>query len=146
VTSAILQSVDIVPARPGHLPWLLATFGHYAQAQTGAIERLLHGGLARAAVAVPRGYSDDLLGWAVALDESLLFGYVRAPMRRQGIGAQLVTALTQAAPVPVAYWTPSVEAIAAHGFPVRYDIHAFRALCSYSRRRDHHPTHTERAA
>lgn len=152
----LLAHVDIAPALPSHAPWVLATFREQvsrlplttrAQAcqQTQAIERIWRGRLGKVAVASPSGFPDELMGWALALDGALLFAYVSREFRQQGLGAALIAAVTQGAPVPVAYWTPEAEAIAAHGFPIVYSIHAFRALCRYVRR-DYHQPQAERAA
>jgi GNAT superfamily N-acetyltransferase len=157
MTDDLLEHVEVIPAAPSHFAWMLSTFQEQiallpltpwsvARAQGDALARILRGGLGRSAVVVPRGeeYHGDTLGWAAALDGRILFAYVREPLRRQGFGAQLITSLTNLVPVPVAYWTPEIEQVAAHGFPVCYDIHAFRALCSYVRRGPRHHQ-TERA-
>ena len=45
----------------------------------------------------------------------------------------MACSLTLRAPIEVAYWTPEAEAIAEHGFPLRYEIKAYRALLSFVR-------------
>jgi GNAT superfamily N-acetyltransferase len=157
VTNSLLGCVEVITAKPAHFPWMLSTFTEQlallpvtprsaAHAQADALARLLRGGLGRAMVLTPRGYDGDPLGWGHSLDGSILYVYVRRLLRRKGFGAQLITRLTDLVPVPVAFWTPEIEQIAAHGFPVRYDIHAFHALCSYVRREPRHQHQHERAA
>jgi GNAT superfamily N-acetyltransferase len=157
----ITDIVDIIPAQPAHWPWICATFREQvallplttrsaSRAQADAIARVLRGRVCRAFAAVPQGFDDDLLGWSLGIDGDLIFAYVRDRLRRGGIGSQLMTAVTDRAPIPVAYWTPEAEAMEAHGFPIHYDIHAFRALYAYVRcdRRQHQHQHhqSERAA
>lgn len=158
MTERLTDIVDIIPARATHVHWILSTFLEQismlpltsraaARAQTDAVARILRSGIGSAISAVPRGFDDDLLGWSLGLEGAVLYVYVRDHLRRGGIGSQLMTAATDRAPIPVAYWTPEAEAMEAHGFPVHYDIHAFRALCSYVRRDlPRYQHHTERAA
>lgn len=121
------------------------TSASQAQGQRGALERILRGGIGRAVSATPAGFPDELMGWALSLDGALIFAYVSDDFRRQGLGAALVSRVTDALPVPLAYWTRDAEEMAAHGLAIRYDIHAFRALCSYARR-DREPTYTHHQA
>ena len=159
MTDRLTDIVDIIPAQPSHWPWICATFLEQgallplttrtaASAQADALERVLRGGMCRAFSAVPQGFTDDLLGWSLGLDGALIFAYVRDHLRRGGIGSQLMTAATDRIPIPVAYWTPEAEAMEAHGFPIHYDIHAFRALYAYVRcaTRYQHQHHAERIA
>jgi GNAT superfamily N-acetyltransferase len=74
------------------------------------------------------------MGWALGLDGALLFAYVSADFRLQGLGAALMTTVAPDAPVRVAFWTRDAESMRAHGFPIEYSIDAFRALCGYVRR------------
>lgn len=152
----ILSTVDVVAALPSHLPWVFATFReqaarlplgsrHEAHELACALLRIVRGpGLC--AVAIPQGYANEPLGWAVSLDRAVLFAYVRAPLRQHGIGLQLVSELVKPMPVRVALWTDEAEAIQRHGFPIEYDIHAFRALCTYVRREPRRQQHQPRKA
>jgi hypothetical protein len=153
VTDDILPSVDVVAALPAHLPWVFATFReqaahlplgsrHEAHELACALLRVARGpGLC--AVAIPQGYPNEPLGWAVTLGRAVLFAYVRAPLRMHGIGVQMISELVKPLPVRVAMWTDDAEAIQQHGFPIEYDIHAFRALCTYVRREPRRPTNHE---
>lgn len=145
----LLSHIEIIPASPAHLPWMLATFRHQvgrvlmtgpaeARAETAALARILRGRVGKAAVAVPVGDADDGMGWAVSLFGGLLAVYVSADFRRQGIGATLISMVAPAVPVRVAFWTRDVQAMQAGGFPIVYSIEAFQALCRYARRDDQH--------
>ncbi len=148
----LLAHVDIIPARASHVPWILSTFREQARrmplatpqqtrAEAGAIERILRGGIGQAAVMVPLGSLDDGMGWALGMGGALLFGYVSAEFRRQGLGSALAATVAPLVPVQVAFWTRDAEAMRAHGFPIQYSIDAFRALCSYVRRDYRRPQH-----
>lgn len=151
----LLAHVEIVPASPEHLPWIRATFAHQlrsvpmtthrqADAMAGALERIVRGKLGKSAVACPAGAHDVGMGWAVSLDGALLFGYVTEEFRRQGLGSALATTVATLTPIPIAVWSKDAAGIAAHGFPLVYSIHAYRALCSYVRRQPERQEHQQR--
>lgn len=153
----ILESVEVIPATALHMPWIFSTFRCQAQRPASmlghdeasrladALMRVMRGP-GRAVVAVPRGYDDAPVGWSVGIGASALFAYVREPLRRHGIANALVGCLTPSPPVRLAMWTDEAEAIQRHGYPVEYDIHAFRELCSYVRPASRGKHHNERAA
>ena len=143
---ALTSHVSIIPATPASWPWILHSFRHQiggidggpsllAESQRRALERILRGGIGPAVVAVPVGFPTEFLGWAVAVDGRVLYAYVRSVFRRQGVGAQLVCAVTDRVPVEVAYWTPEAQAIADHGWPIRYEIQAYRTLLAFTHER-----------
>lgn len=153
MTDRLCNHLDVIPAPPSSRPWILDSFRgqlsrleggprECAAEQTHALARLVGWQAGTAVVAVPRGYADDFVGWAVELGGALLFVYVREVFRRQGVGSALMAALPLRLPVEVAYWTADADAMAAAGFPIRYEIHAYRALLAFVRGN----TPTERAA
>ena len=150
---------DVLAAPRAALPWILETFRgqleridggprECAGQQKRALGRIVHTGAGAAAIIVPRGYPDDFAGWAVELNGALAFAYVRLDLRRQGLGSRLLCELPLRLPLSCAYWTDSAEAMACGGFPIHYDIHAYRALLAFVRGpRDFTPTPiTERPA
>lgn len=150
VTALLSVHCEVIPAAPSSWPWVLETFrgkleridggpALLAREQTAALRRILQTGAGRAVVSVPRGHSDDFLGWAVALDGFLLFAYVRDEFRRQGLGSQLACAITNSVPMGLAYWTRDAEAISAHGYPIAYSIHAYQALLGFVRKERRSP-------
>lgn len=152
----ILSSVEVVPFLPAHAPWVLATFwrqllraegvdADQAMQYADALARALRGP-ARVYVATPRGYTDDAVGWAAGVGGAVVFAYVRRDFRRHGIATQLAGCLTERPPVRLAFWTDAADAIQVHGFPVEYDIHAFREFLRYVRPSSHRfPTRKEAA-
>lgn len=143
MTSPLLSHVEVLPAGPQSWPWILDCFrrelssidggpAQLAGIQTTALARILRSGVGRTVIIAPKGSTEEM-GWAVAVDGLLLFVYVRHVFRRQGLGAQLMCALTDAAPIGVAYWTPEAESIAEHGFPLRYDIKAYQTVLAFTR-------------
>lgn len=104
--------------------------------QSGALLRAVRQKAAKAVVAVPRGEGDWWAGWAASLDGALLFAYVRADFRRNGIGIRLTRHATTASPVDVAYWTEDAQRMAAHGVDLRYSHDAYQALLSFVRGRE----------
>ena len=151
----ILSVVEIIPFQAGHAPWVLSTFWRQLRHAEGvdakqafqyadALARALRGP-ARAYVATPRGYADDPIGWAASVGGAVVFAYVRQDFRRHGIAIQLVGCLTAHPPVRLAFWTDDADAIQIHGFPVEYDIHAFREFLRYVRRNSHR-SHTRKEA
>lgn len=143
MTDTLLAHVEVLPAGPQSWPWMLDCFrdqigridggpAQLASMQTAALARILRSGVGTAVIVAPKGSTEEM-GWAVAVNGSLLFLYVRAVFRRQGIGAHLACAITTGAPIGIAYWTQEAEAIAAHGFPLRYSIDAYRTLLSFAR-------------
>jgi hypothetical protein len=144
MTDPLCNHCDVIPAPPAAWQWMRSTFrGHIhgldggpgvlARQQTSAFGRMLQTRAGRAVVAVPRGHDEDFLGWALGLDGYVVFAYVRDWCRRQGIGAQLLCALTDEIPIGVGYWTPDAAAMAAARFPIRYEIHAYQALLAFVR-------------
>lgn len=135
----------ILPAPRGAWAWIASTFrGQIANitcgprnpaAQAGALMRALTLGEGRAVVACPRGYPEEFSGWAVGMHGALLFAYVRHPLRRQGIGLELIGSVTPD-DVPVvraAYWTEDAEGMSRHGIPIAYDFRAHQALLAFVR-------------
>jgi GNAT superfamily N-acetyltransferase len=135
----------VIAAPPGALAWIAGSFeGQIARIPCGprntheqadALIRMIRLGKAQAMVATPRGYPDDWSGWAVGAGGALLFAYVRAPLRRHGIGLELIGAVTpeSANSVHVAYWTNDVDGMSRHGIPLLYDIRAYQALLDHVR-------------
>jgi ribosomal protein S18 acetylase RimI-like enzyme len=152
----ILSTVAVVHALPAHLPWVFSTFReqaaqlplgsrHGAHELACALLRVVRGP-GRCVVAIPDGYADEPLGWSVSLGGSVLFAYVRASFRCHGIGTQLVSKLVDSIPVHLAFWTDDADAIQRHGVAIDYDIHAFRALCTYVRREPRRQQQSHRKA
>jgi len=144
MTTNLLQHVAVCPISPASVPWIEATFWHQirnlrgkpwplARLESEAFSRLLRGKIASAALLTPVDYPEDFLGWVAALDGQVLYAYVRASLRRKGLGAALITAITDAAPVEVAYWTPDAQSMAVHGWPISYSASAYHALLSFAR-------------
>jgi GNAT superfamily N-acetyltransferase len=144
VIDVLSNHFEVLPATPAAYPWMIACFHkqiqridggphELAHSQRDALARILRGGLGSAVVASPIGFPEEEGGFAVALGGALLFAYVRNDFRRQGIARKMLQALTLRTPVEAAYWTPEAEAIAAHGFPLRYDINAYRSLLAFVR-------------
>lgn len=149
---------DVISAPAAARPWIRDSFlfqllemdggpRECAHEQKRALMRVLHLGAGACVIAVPRGYCDDFVGWALELNGSLAFAYVREPFRRQGIASAMLCELPVRLPLVTAYWTDTAEAIAQAGFPIGYDIHAYRALLAFVRGKEPtKPTTEKRAA
>ena len=91
-----------------------------------ALKRLMRDPSTVAAVVTPRGDRDEFMGWAVATPTCLVYVYVRFPYRRGRIGAHVGTALIEAVTgrreTSAAIWTLDASRMAAHGYPIRYDL------------------------
>jgi GNAT superfamily N-acetyltransferase len=141
---SLVGHIDVLRAVASHRDWILSTFrgqiarledvGKFAaRTESDALRRVMCCSAGLVVVAVPRGHIDDLLGWAVSLDDRLMFAYVREPLRHKGIGGQLIAEAVTAAPVQVAYWTPDAESMQARGYPIAYSIKAHRSLLAFAR-------------
>lgn len=141
------QHIAVIPATPAHWRYILDAFqrhlahhceGEHTEAQTyrhrDRLAALMRGGLARVVVMVPNGHA-EVLGWAAALGDVLVFAYVRELLRCQGLGAHMVASLTESVPVRLAYWTPSAREIRAHGFPIVFDRDAYDDIARIGRAR-----------
>jgi hypothetical protein len=114
-----------------HAPFILDTFRksvidlgamhpELASAHKLGVERDLRG-RCRCIVASPIGHPETYLGWAAEAFGSLLFAYTGLWNRREGIGAQMVSALFTGGPVRLVYWTDTAAEIQEHGFPLVHD-------------------------
>lgn len=84
---------------------------------------------ASTAVATPKGEPDELLGWAVGLRGILLYAYVRFPYRQgkiiKRVGDTLIRMVANGETgYRAAMWTLDASRMAAHGYPIRYDLDA----------------------
>ena len=132
-----------LPAPPASFPWMRETFHDHVLRMPGcprdvldqahALIRAVHVHAASAVVASLVGQPDAWLGWAAVLDGRILFAYVRAEFRCNGIGLELAGSLTERVPLEVAYWTDDVQGMADHGIPVRYSLEAYRSLLAFVR-------------
>jgi len=121
-----------------HHPFVFATFSDSLRSSTDwnsrrQLEHALHRALldpeSSTAVATPKGRPDELLGWAVSLRGALFYAYVRFPYRMSKIvrhvGDGLIREVCGQAPgVRAALWTLDASRMAAHGYPIRYDLDA----------------------
>jgi len=91
-----------------------------------ALKRLLREPGTRTVLATPAGEPDELMGWAVAMPTSLVYVYVRWAYRRGKLGAHLGSALIELATgkraTTAAIWTIDASRMAAHGYPISYDL------------------------
>lgn len=92
-----------------------------------ALERALRAPDTRTALVTPSGSPDELLGWAVSVPTALVYVYVRFPYRRgkllgMHLGTDLIERVTGDRSTPVALWTLDASRMAAHGYPIRFDL------------------------
>jgi hypothetical protein len=91
-----------------------------------ALKRLLREPGTRTVLVTPAGEPDELMGWAVASPTALVYVYVRFHYRRGKLGPHIGTALIELVTgdraSPAAIWTTDASRMAAHGFPLRYDL------------------------
>ena len=100
-----------------------------------SLRRALIDPAAKTAVAIPRDSWDEFLGWSVALDGVLVYAYVRFPYRQSKIvshlGDSVIRHVCPDGCVRAAMWTLDASRMAAHGYPIRYDLdehNRFRGL------------------
>lgn len=145
VDHSLLASMDCGPINSAHFPIVRSTFAH-AVAETEpdpatarlALHRIIHRVLVDprtvSVVAWPRGYSDEHIGWAVALGGALVFVYVKYRFRRKGIGTMLAArVLDPDGPIRVAYWTRAAGRMALGGYPIVHDMAAQSEIARLAR-------------
>ena len=91
-----------------------------------AIKRLLRDPGTRAAMVTPAGEPDELMAWAIGSEGCLVYAYVRYEYRLGKIGShigrELIEFVAGGRPCPAAIWTIDASRMAAHGYPIRYDL------------------------
>lgn len=107
-------------------PWSLTD----VKPHRATLAKLLRDTRSSALIAVPKGHPDDLLGWALAIDGSLVFAYVRHIVRKRGIASALLLGLGLSGqqPVPVVFWTRACSRMAANGCPLFFDTDSLEAV------------------
>lgn len=86
------------------------------------------------AIAWPRGYPDEHMGWAAARDGVLVFVYVKYRYRRKGLGTMLAAHVIDAeGPIRLAYWTRAAGRMALGGYPIVHDSCAQSELARFAR-------------
>lgn len=118
-----------------HHPFVFSTFSdslrsRYSKDARVELEHALMRALldpeVRTAMATPHGKPDALNGWAVGLRGVLLYAYVRFPYRCSKIvphvGSSLIREVCDGDTICSALWTIDASRMAAHGFPIRYDL------------------------
>lgn len=140
--------VDLIHyAEDDHHPFVFSTFCDSLRRDVDFnARRMLENSLRRAlldpdvktAVATPRGKRDELLGWAVGLRGALLYAYVRFPYRMSKIVKHVGDSLIREVCCPdvgvrAALWTLDASRMAAHGYPIRYDLDAHNAFRQLAR-------------
>lgn len=147
MTDTLANDIEVIAATRDAWPFILDSFRSslirngelhaLAFAYSAGLSRMLHQSAAHALLAVPIGHLDDYAGWLVHANGSVLYAYVRKPLRRNGIATKLIGSFTESAPVGLAFWPPKAQAIADHGFPICYDEKAFELVLAFCRTGNH---------
>ena len=121
------RSLSLTAPSPAHWPFILASLRRCLESDRASnvqeacqsMEFSLRANTGRFIIASPVTDNTIYLGWS-AVDErgDLVYCYVVRALRRLGIGAHLVTSLTDAVPVRLVHWSRFATAIQDHGWPL----------------------------
>lgn len=98
-----------------------------------AVTRLARDPATRVLLAHPPGHPDDYAGWAMGALDGLVFVYVRKSLRKLGIGASLITEVTDTVPIRCAFWTRSFSRMARAGYPIDFDLDLQEQVLKFAR-------------
>lgn len=145
VDHALLASLDYEAIKPVQVPMVKSSFVRSisetepdppaARILLGKIiHRVLVDPRTVTVAAFPRGYPDEPLGWAAAMDGGLVFLYVKYAFRRNGLGTTLAArVLDPDGPIRVAYWTRAASRMALGGYPIVHDMCVQSELARFAR-------------